>query len=131
MDLHEAKTTIANVLQAHREVSLAILFGSIAKNRARAGSDVDVAVAGRDVRVLELIADLSAAFGREVDVVRLPDASIPLLDEILRDGIVVHEQRPGQAAQWRSHTLAQLEIDRPWYHRMRDAFLRRVVERGI
>jgi hypothetical protein len=77
-------------------------------------------------------ADLSAKLGREVDIASLDSAvSIPLLEEVLRDGIVLHEREEGDAALFRSRALATLETDRPWFARMRDAWLRRVAERGI
>jgi hypothetical protein len=45
--------------------------------------------------------------------------------------VVLCEGAAGAAAAWRSRTLSDLEIDRPWYARMREAWLRRVAERGI
>jgi hypothetical protein len=69
--------------------------------------------------------------GRDVDVVRLQDAGIPLLHKLIRDGIVVHEGTAGAGAIWRSRTLATLETDGPWYARMRDAWLSRVQEKGL
>lgn len=66
---------IQAVLQRHRLVRFAILFGSFAKGRARASSDVDIAIAGlRPLGLLErlkLSASLSKALGREIDVIDL------------------------------------------------------------
>lgn len=118
-------------LAARRDVHVAVLFGSVARGVHGPGSDVDVAVLAPGVDLLALAADLGAALGRDVDVVSLVDAPIPLLEEVLRDGIVVHEARRGAAAQWRASMLGQLETDRPGYARMRDAFLRRVAARGL
>jgi hypothetical protein len=47
------------------------------------------------------------------------------------DGVVVYERTPGAGALFRSRTLAMLETDGPWYRRMRDAFLKRVANKGI
>jgi hypothetical protein len=58
--------------------------------------------------------------------VRLEGASIPLLDELLRDAVLVVEGEPGAYALWRSRTLASLELDRPWFERMRDAHLQQL-----
>lgn len=112
-------------------VSLALVFGSVARATARDDSDLDVAVAGAGIDVLGVAAALSGEVGRDVHVLRLEDASIPLLDEIIDHGIVVHEGRPGAAATWRSHVLADLELDRPWYALQRDAWLKRVATVGI
>jgi hypothetical protein len=81
--------------------------------------------------VLGLGAELTRALGVDVDVLTLEQASIPLVDAIVRDGVTVFEGAPGVAASWRSRTLADLELDRSWYERMRDAWLSRVAERGL
>jgi hypothetical protein len=83
------------------------------------------------VDLLDLMAALSVTLEREVDVVALDDATVPLLERIVREGIVVHEGFRGAGALWRSRTLAMLETDRPWYARMRDAWLSRVSEKGF
>jgi hypothetical protein len=66
-----------------------------------------------------------------VDVISLADPGVPLLDELLRDGVVLYQARPGACATWRSHVLADLELDRPWYERLRDAWLERVSRLGV
>jgi len=64
-------------------------------------------------------------------VVSLSDPDIPLLEEIVEHGIVVHEGRRGAQGSWRARALSILDLDRPWYARMRDAWLRRVAREGI
>jgi predicted nucleotidyltransferase len=122
---------LRTALQSRHDIRVALLFGSSARGSARLDSDVDVAVLAPAVDWLTLSADLSIALGRDVDVVPLETAGIPLVQEVLRDGIVVHEGEPGAAALFRSRALATLETDLPWFARMRDAWLRRVAERGI
>jgi predicted nucleotidyltransferase len=131
MDLRELQVRIREHLAGRTDVRVAVLFGSRARETARTNSDVDLAVDAPNVDLLTLGADLGAALDREVDVVELADASIPLLEHVVRDGIVVHEGRRGAGALWRSRTLATLETDRPWYHRMRDAWLARVAREGL
>lgn len=111
-------------------LELALVFGSVARGRAGLASDVDVAIVG-DVDAFELSARLSLALGREVDVVDVARASVPLLDAIVRDGVAVFERTPGGEARFRSRALLLLETDRPWYERMQKAWLKRVAERGI
>ena len=111
-------------------VRVAILFGSVARGDDTAESDVDVAVSG-DVDPIALSAELAAALGREVDVVGADDATIPLLDQIVKDGIVVHERRPGLGASWWWRALLVLETDRPWFAGARDAWLRHVARSGV
>lgn len=113
-------------------VRLGILFGSWARGRASDESDIDLAIVGPTVDRLELAAELAAATGREVQVQSLDDdPGVPLLEEIVRDGIAVFEAFPGAAASWRTKALIALETDRPWYARMRDSWLRRVAEKGL
>jgi predicted nucleotidyltransferase len=111
-------------------LELAILFGSTARGKAGPSSDVDLALLG-PVDAFELAGRLSLTVGREVDVVDLARAPIPLLDAILREGVVVFERVRGAEGRFRARTLAMLETDRPWYERMQEAWLRNVVKRGI
>lgn len=122
---------IRDRLRGRTDVTLALVFGSRARGTARPDSDVDVAVRGTGLDLLGLAAELSRVTGHEVDVVHLDEAGIPLLARIAREGLVVHEGAPGAAARWRSHTLVDLEIDGPWYARMREAWLARVAGRGL
>jgi predicted nucleotidyltransferase len=110
---------------------LALLFGSFARGDQRPDSDIDVAVSGVATDPLEVAAALARSTGRDVDVIRLQDASIPLLESIVDDSVVVHEGRPGAAASWRARVLADLELDRPWYARQRDAWLKHVQAKGL
>jgi uncharacterized protein len=113
------------------ELRLALLFGSQARGTARAGSDVDLAVDAPSALLGEIGGRVSEAVNTEVDVVPLGEASIPLLRELIRSSTVVYEKTPGAGAMWRSRVLAQLEIDGPWYDRMRDAWIATVAERGL
>lgn len=122
---------IARVLAGRTDVRLALLFGSEARGTAGPNSDVDLAIDAPGVDTLELCALFAEALGRDVDVVRLEDAGIPLLRKLIRDGIVVHEGTKGAGAIWRSRTLATLETDGPWYAQMRDAWLSRVQQKGL
>lgn len=123
--------SLAGALQGRADVVLALLFGSEAQGRARSDSDVDVAVIAPGVDLAQLAGDLSSRLGREVDVVDLEDAFVPLLAEVVAHGVVVHEGRSGAAGAWRAHALADLEIDLPWYRRMSDGWLGRVAARGL
>lgn len=119
------------ILEGESGVRLALLFGSHARGTAAHDSDVDVAVDARGVDLLRLAARLSEHLGAEVDVVPLEAASIPLLERLIDEGIVIHEKDAGAGAAWRSKVLAALETDRPWYRRMRDAWLARVARDGL
>lgn len=119
---------LRKALSDHKEVRLALLFGSRARGQARPDSDADVAVLGEGLDVLELAADLSDAARIEVDVVDIKDPGYPLLNALLRDGVVLSERERGAAASWRTRALLQAETDRPGYERMRDSYLKRLAE---
>jgi len=129
----ELLAALSGVLAGRAELELALLFGSTARGEAGPGSDVDVAVrglTGHAVDRLGLAADLSAAVRREVDVVDLDEASYPMLRALLRDAIVLHEGRPGAGADWRTRAILDTETDRPWFERMRDAYLSHLAAGG-
>jgi predicted nucleotidyltransferase len=119
---------LKEALRGREDVRLALLFGSRARGRARPGSDADVAVLGNGLDLLKLASEMSLAAGVEVDVVSLKDPGYPLLHAILSDGLLLHEAQRGAAAAWRSRAWLQAETDRPWFERMRDAYLRRWAE---
>ncbi len=120
--------TLRGVLENRRDVHLALLFGSTARGCARPNSDVDVAVEAPEVDLGTLAADLSQAVGLEVDVVDLRDTGYPLVKALLRDHHLIHQGEKGALGSWRSQAISQVELDRPWFERMRDGFLRKLAE---
>lgn len=71
-------------------VVFAVLFGSVASGRARAESDLDIAVAFDHALTVEekfsIINALTERFGRPVDLIDLKVVAEPLLGQILRHG---------------------------------------------
>lgn len=131
MILAEVLDCMKRVFASQDDVELGILFGSTARGSTKPSSDVDVAVLGQHADVMGISAALARELGRDVQVVRLEEASIPLLESIVDEGLVAYEKRRGVSATWRSRALMDLELDRPWYARQRDAWLKRVAERGL
>jgi predicted nucleotidyltransferase len=121
---------LRDILSGRTDIRVALLFGSEARGTAGPTSDIDLAVVAPEVDLLDLGATLSSLLSRDVDIISLEDPPIPLLERILKDGIVVHEGYRGAGASWRSKTLCTLEIDRPWFARMRDAWLDRLSAKG-
>ena len=88
---------------AHRGVTAAYLFGSEARNEARADSDVDIAVLF-DVApdpalmgaALTLEGDLERHLARPVDLVVLNTAPADLVHRVLRDGVIVFDRDPAR-----------------------------------
>ena len=106
-------------------VRLAVLFGSFARADAQHDSDVDIVVDGA-VDTLSLGTELALACGREVDVVQMRDVTYALSLELMRDGVLLYERAPGAYALWRSRCFATLDMDRPLFERMRNAWLRKL-----
>ena len=98
MSGNEAPSTSAtDVLAPLREVlshfpyvGLAVLFGSVAAGRARADSDVDLAVSASrpltSAERLQITQALAEKTGRPVDLIDLSSVSAPLLGQIVRHG---------------------------------------------
>jgi predicted nucleotidyltransferase len=125
------RTAIADGLACFPDVRLALLFGSRSRGTHRPDSDTDIAISAPLDQLFAIGAALSQRLGGEVDVIRLEDASIPLVEALIAESIVVYERDAGAGALWRSRTLAQLGLDRPWYARQRDAWLARVATHGL
>jgi len=89
---------IAEFHRRHGCIRIAYLFGSHADGRARADSDVDVAVLLEDgadaIMDLQLGDYLSHALGKTVDVVVLNQASPILQHEVIRAGVRLMEVSP-------------------------------------
>lgn len=84
---------IAKYLAAYPDIQLAVLFGSLARGRARAHSDLDLAVAGSRVLRTEekrtLIEGLALVAGRPVDLIDLRSADGLILAKVLTTGRIL------------------------------------------
>lgn len=90
---HIKKTTdmqLKEVFEHFPKIVLAVLFGSVALDRQRADSDLDIAVAAKHALTVDeriaLIGALAESTGRPVDLIDLKVASEPLLGQIVRHG---------------------------------------------
>ncbi len=100
-DLDELRRRLTGALERRPEVLEAYLFGSRARLRAQAHSDVDVAVFLAEIPdspfgfEAELSADLMSALGENrVDVVLLNRAPPLLYHRVLRDGVRLFSRDP-------------------------------------
>jgi len=84
----DVKQTLVRILSTMPGVELAYLFGSHAAGRARADSDVDVAVRMSGPLTaqikIELIERIAQELGCPVDVVDLYDVPEPVTDEVMK-----------------------------------------------
>ena len=81
---------VRDALARCSNVSLAIIFGSLAAGRPRADSDLDIAVgADKPISMPERIAiiqTLAEVTGRPIDLIDLAAVTEPLLGQILKHG---------------------------------------------
>jgi uncharacterized protein len=101
----EALVAALRVALAEAPVRLAILFGSAARDRQRADSDLDVAFLPRDPALtlgaeLRLQADLERACRRDVDLVRIDRADLVLAWQIARHGVLLCADPPAEYARF-------------------------------
>lgn len=85
-------------MSRYPSITLVILFGSMAQDRHRTGSDLDIAVASSIPLTTEIhiaiIEDLALAIGRPVDLIDLDRTHNPLLQQILTKGrkVLCHDR---------------------------------------
>jgi len=109
------------------DLDLIVLFGSHVKKRARASSDVDVAVRARRRRwgdaewELGLVGDLAGALesSGEIDVAFLNGADPILMFEVASDGVPLFEAEPTTFMQFVSYAARVYDDNRKWRERRR------------
>ena len=118
-DLSSITRAVSRCVAKRPEIQAAYVFGSVASGRARADSDVDVAVLidrrvppGRILKYrLKLMADLGTALHRsDVDVVILNEASPLLAHRVLSQGTLVFERSASARVRFQTKT-AGLYLD--------------------
>ena len=133
MDRQAVITALREYFAGRPDVVAAYLFGSVARDEARAGSDVDVAVllragAPRQLgdydALFALQDDLAERLHRPVDVVAANDAPLDLLHRVLRDGVLVHDLDPRRRAEFELNVRTQYFDFLPVLLRYRQLVLR-------
>jgi predicted nucleotidyltransferase len=123
-------------LEAEPDVAYALLFGSRARGTERADSDADVAVeltpgAARDVRALGgLMARLSSAVGRPVDLVLLDEATPSLAYRIFHDGQLIIERDHARLVARKARAILDYLDFKPVEERCAAGILRAAAARG-
>ena len=81
---------LREVLSGFAQITLAILFGSVASGQANAQSDLDLAVIAAQplqaAEKIQIIEALAMATGRPIDLVDVHFAPEPLLGQVLKHG---------------------------------------------
>jgi predicted nucleotidyltransferase len=138
----ELRALLTSKLPTDGRVRLAVLFGSAARGRLQPGSDLDVALLPAaaasasgppwsDDDDLALQSTLTLAAGREVDLVRLDQASTILKWQIASAALPLLEDRPGELARFRAHAASEYADFAPSYQRYAEIFRKRLIARAI
>jgi predicted nucleotidyltransferase len=109
MDLGLDLANVERVLREHGVV-FALVFGSRARGEDTDGSDVDLAVRGRDP--VDLWA-LSGGLPSEVDLVDLGAVPEGLAGRIALEGVVVLDDDPPARVRWQADTRKR-HLDEAW-----------------
>lgn len=122
---------LAAAIAAGPPLTLAVLFGSAAEGRLRVDSDADVAIVptadGLDAAdETQLRRRLSEAARRDVDLVRVDEASTLLKWRIATTGIPVYETRPGTFARFQARAASEYVEYAPALAHFGELFRRRV-----
>lgn len=122
---------VANTLAQHEEIQLAFVFGSAARGALRPDSDVDVAVlAARPLAPearLALMAELSMALRREVDLVDLHDAWGLILRQVLTTGTLALKRSDAAHAA----LIKRMLLDQADMEPLRQRIIEKSLERGF
>ncbi len=117
-----------------KPVSFVYLFGSMARGRTHARSDVDIAVffdvgldksRRFDLR-LSLIDDLTVRLGKDVDLLDLAAAPLSLRHYIMRDGILIMEKNRRQRVRFEVSSRREYFDLKLYLDRRSDAILNRL-----
>lgn len=110
------------------------LFGSEAQGRARADSDVDLAVLFRDrpsaLELLDAKADLVQALDRQVDLVDLQRASPILAMQVLKGGQLLVDHNPTRRISFVAHVPGRYEDIQRIRRPAQQAMFRRLLHGG-
>lgn len=108
LPLSGLRTCAARLGREAANVRLIVLFGSMARGRASASSDVDIGVLGAEFwQALHIGAELARLCAREPHVVELDLAPELLRYEIARDGIALYECEPDAWARFRAEAIVR------------------------
>ena len=122
---------VAKTLELHPEIQLAFVFGSAARGALRPDSDVDVAVLAAaplsPESKLELMAELSLAMKREIDLVDLSTSWGLILRQVLTTGTLALKRSDTAHAM----LLKRMLLDQADMEPLRRRIIEKNLERGF
>lgn len=139
MDSGQIEQQLSDYFAGRPEVSAAYIFGSLAKERAVDGSDVDVAVLlkpdfdlqGHAMYRIQQMVELETRFRHPVDVVILNRAALVLRNQVLKYGRLVHESDHRQRVDFEVQSRQAYYDFKPTLARLHRALVRQIREVGL
>jgi len=123
---------LTRTLEGFPAVQLAVLFGSAARTKPNAASDIDVGISlehGSGDEVFSMVdVALQRAVNRAVDLVSLDEAPPLLRFEIARNGLVLVQREPHAWAEFRAHAMIDWWDWAPTARMMHQAMTLRLAE---
>jgi len=128
---------VRSVLSGRHEVVFAYLFGSVARDEARSGSDVDVAVyvdasttPSEPHYRADLLTELMRALSRnDVDLLILNEAPVVLQQRALRDGLLILSRDDYRRVDFIADTLRRY-VDTEPLRRLAMEYTRKSIQDG-
>ena len=119
--MEKLQESLRKTLNHFKDIKVCIMFGSVAAGKASPGSDLDIAVAGKqplseDV-FLKLMEALSDTTNREIDLIDLMAVSGPVLKKALSTGKIILNLDKNLYARLISRMLFDEADMMPYYHR--------------
>jgi predicted nucleotidyltransferase len=113
------------------DVRLVLLYGSAAKRRFTAKSDIDIAVAGSQAiareRLYDISAELSALFGRNIDLIDLHQVEGLILHRVMTEGVRIKTD-PALFVKFQGKAFGYYEDFKPLQDMIRAERIRRFID---
>lgn len=110
----QEKAIIKKTLEGFDEITLALVFGSVATQKAGFDSDLDIAILTTiklsDALKLQVINALAESTGRPVDLVDLREVGEPLLGQIVQNGAMLIGNNTQKANLLTKHLLDEADF---------------------
>lgn len=115
------------LLAREPEISAIYVYGSFARGDMRPDSDFDLAVllppGKRFADKLELMAAISRAVHRDVDLVSLREAGLDLIREVLREGYLLFDRDKALTLAWEAERMTEYSDFNPRRAALLDMYL--------
>lgn len=128
MNMHDVEN-LAEVFRQYAEIQAVYVFGSVASDKARCGSDLDLAILSSKSfrkKKLDLLADLARQGFCRVDLVLLDTADTILQYEAIRQNRLIYHSEEFDRGGFYSRIVRRYLDFQPYLQLQRQAYKRRL-----